>query len=350
MKTLRDINLENKKIFLRAGFDVPLGDDERIDGKEDWRIKAGLPTIKFLLQKKCKIILATHLGRPGGKAVKELSTKPIQEKLSDILNLSVKKASDCIGLEVEKMADKMGNGEILLLENLRFHKEEEENQENFAKELASLGEIYINDAFSVCHREHASIVGIPKFLPSAIGILLEKEIKILSKAIKDPQVPAIAIIGGAKIKTKLPVINSLSEKYNKILVGGLTAVEAKTKNLKFRENVFLADDFIEKDGKKLDIGKESIKKFIEIISEAKTIVWNGPVGKFEETEYAKGTQKIAEEITESKAFKIIGGGDTILAVSKFGLIEKFDFVSTGGGAMLEFLSGKELPGLKALEN
>ncbi len=350
LKTIHNLNLKNKKVFLRVGFDVPLGDDGKIDEKEDWRIKASLPTIRYLLEKNCRIILATHLGRPKGKIVEKLSVEPIQEKLSQILNLPITMVSDCVGPQVKKTADKIRGGEILLLENLRFHQEEEKNDLDFAKKLANLAEIYINDAFSVCHRKHSSIVGIPEFLPSAAGLLLEKETKILFKALKNPKRPAIAIIGGAKIKTKLPVIASLAEKYNQVLIGGLTAVEARIENLKFDENVFLPDDFLEKNGGKLDIGKKTIDKFHEIISTAKTIVWNGPMGKFEEKEYSFGTKKIAQAIAESSAYKIVGGGDTIFALSQFGLIEQMDFVSTGGGSMLEFLSGKKLPGLEALKN
>ena len=349
LKTIHNLNLKNKKVFLRVGFDAPLGDDGKINEKEDWRIKAGLPTIKYLLKENCKIILATHLGRPKGKIVEKLSVKPIQKKLSEILNLPIIIVSDCVGSQVKKTVDEMQSGEILLLENLRFHPEEEKNDLDFTKKLAGLAEIYINDAFSVCHRRHASVCAITKFLPSYAGLLLEKEISILSKAINNPKRPAIVIIGGAKIKTKIPAIQSLAKKYDQVLVGGLTAVEAQIENLKFDKNVFLPDDFLEENEKKLDIGKRTIDKFQKIISTAKTIVWNGPMGKFEEKEYSQGTKKIAEAVAESGAYKIVGGGDTIFALSQFGLIDKMDFVSTGGGSMLEFLSGKKLPGLEALQ-
>jgi 3-phosphoglycerate kinase len=349
LKTIHNFNLKNKKVFLRVGFDVPLGDDGKINEKEDWRIKASLPTIKYLLKENCKIILAVHLGRPKGKIIEKLSVKPIQKKLSEILNLPIIMASDCVGLQAEKAVDKMQNGEILLLENLRFHQEEKKNDLDFAKKLASLAEIYINDAFSVSHRRHASVCAITKFLPSYAGLLLEKEVKILSKATKNPKHPAIAIIGGAKIKTKMPAIQSLAKKYDQILVGGLTAVKARIKNLKFDKNVFLPDDFLKKNGENLDIGKKTIDKFQKIISAARTIVWNGPMGKFEEEKYSFGTKKIAETVAESGAYKIVGGGDTIFALGRFGLIDKMDFVSTGGGSMLEFLSGKKLPGLEALQ-
>ena len=349
LKTIHNLNLKNKKVFLRVGFNVPLGDDREINEKEDWRIRANLPTIKYLLKKNCRIILATHLGRPKGKIVEKLSVEPIQKKLSQILNLPIMMVPDCVGSQVKKVVDKIWGGEILLLENLRFHQEEEKNDLDFAKRLASLAEVYINDAFSVCHRKHSSIVGIPEFLPNAAGFLLEKEVKILSKAIKNPKQPAIVIIGGAKIKTKMTAIQSLAKKYDQILVGGLIAVEAQIENLKFDKNVFLPDDFLEENGKKLDIGKKTIDKFQKIISTAKTIIWNGPMGKFEEKEYSFGTKKIAQAIAKSSAYKIVGGGDTIFALSQFGLIEQIDFVSTGGGSMLEFLSGKKLPGLEVLQ-
>jgi len=349
-KTIRNISLKNKKIFLRVGFDVPLGSDGKIDKKEDWRIKASLPTIKYLLRENCRIILATHLGRPKGKRIEKLSVKIIKKNLSEILNQPVIGPVDCLNRQVKKNINEMQNRTILLLENLRFYKEEEENDLTFAKKLADLAEIYVNDAFSVCHREHSSIVGVPKFLPKAAGFLVEKEVEILSKAIEKPKRPAVAVIGGAKIETKIPVIDSLNKIYDQILIGGLIAVEAQRRKIKFAKNVFLSEDFLEENGKKLDIGKKTIDKFQKIISKAKTIIWNGPMGKFEQEKYSQGTRKMAKEIIKSNAYKIVGGGETILALNRFGLIDKIDFVSSGGGAMLEFLTGKDLPGLKALED
>jgi 3-phosphoglycerate kinase len=385
LKTIHNLNLKNKKVFLRVGFDVPLGDDEKINGKEDWRIKASLPTIKYLLKENCRIILATHLGRPKGKTVKKLSVKPIQKKLSEILNLPIIMASDCIGSQVEKTASEMQSGEILLLENLRFYQEEEKNDLDFAKKLANLAEIYINDAFSVCHRQHASVYAITKFLPSYAGILIEKEVSILSEAINNPKRPATIIIGGAKAKTKVPVIKYLLDKFDNILIGGIVAnviLKAKgidignsllsdidlneAKKISFKDNkLHIPVDAVACNDKNkiilsaigkignnkiLDIGSETAEMYSKIISDSKTIIWNGPMGKFEKEEYSKGTKKIAEAVAESNAYKIVGGGDTIFALSQFGLIDKMDFVSTGGGSMLQFLSGKKLPGLEALEN
>jgi phosphoglycerate kinase len=385
LKTIHNLNLKNKKVFLRVGFDVPLGDDGKINGKEDWRIKASLPTIKYLLKENCRIILATHLGRPKGKIVKKLSVEPIQEKLSEILNLPIMMVSDCLGPQVKKTADKIQGGEILLLENLRFHREEEKNDLDFAKNLASLAEIYINDAFSVSHRQHASVCAITKFLPSHAGLLLEKEIGILSEAINNPKKPATIIVGGAKAKTKVPVIEYLLDKFDNILIGGVVAnmiLKAKgidignsllnnialdeARKISFKDNKLripidavicnnenkIISSAIGKigDNKILDIGYETAEMYSKIISDSKTIIWNGPMGKFEEKEYSKGTKKIAQAIAESNGYKIVGGGDTIFALSQFGLIDKMDFVSTGGGSMLEFLSGKKLPGLKTLEN
>ena len=385
LKTIHNLNLKNKKVFLRVGFDVPLGNDGKIDGKEDWRIKASVPTIKYLLEENCKIILATHLGRPKGKVVEKLSVKPIQKKLSEILNLPIIMASDCVGSQVEKTADKIQSGGILLLENLRFHQEEEKNDLNFAKKMASLAEIYINDAFSVSHRRHASVCAITKFLPSYAGLLLEKEVNILSEAINNPKRPATIIVGGAKAKTKVPVIEHLLNKFDNILIGGVVAnviLKAKgidignsllsdinsneTKKNSLKDNKLhipvdaVACDNKNKiilsaigkigDNKILDIGLETAKMYSKIISDSKTIIWNGPMGKFEEEKYSKGTKKIAQAVAENNGYKIVGGGDTIFALSQFGLIDKMDFVSTGGGSMLEFLSGKKLPGLEALEN
>ena len=384
LKTIHNLNLKNKKVFLRVGFDAPLGSDGKINGKEDWRIKAGLPTIKYLLKENCKIILATHLGRPKGKIIEKLSVKPIQKKLSEILNLPIIMASDCVGSQVEKTADEMQNGEILLLENLRFHSEEEKNDLDFAKKLASFAEIYINDAFSVSHRQHASVCAITKFLPLYAGLLLEKEISILSEAINNPERPATIIVGGAKAKTKVPIIEYLLDKFDNILVGGIVAnviLKAQgidignsllsdidlneARKISFKDNklhipvdavvcndknkIILSAIGKIGDNKILDIGSETAKMYSKIISDSKTIIWNGPMGKFEEKEYSKGTKKVAGAVAKSNGYKIVGGGDTIFALNQFGLIDKMDFVSTGGGSMLEFLSGKKLPGLKALE-
>ncbi len=359
MKSLSDFDFKNKKVLLRADFNVSLGDDGQIDEKEDWRLEASLPTIKYLLDKKARIILMTHLGRPKGKFVKELKTDPIAKRLEELLNQPVKKVD---GYEVRDSKD-----QIILLENLRFNPGEEKNDPDFAKQLAQLGEIYLNNAFAVSHRSHASIVGLPNLLPSGAGLLLEKEIKALSKVLGQSEHPIVIIIGGAKISTKIKLIKSFLAKADHILLGGAlanTALKAKGIDVKksvvedemleqareFIDNpkVHLPVDWIESEQMILDIGKETIKEFEEIISSAKTIIFNGPMGLFEKKQFQPGSEKISQAIVESDSFSLAGGGDTIVLLENLGLLNKIDHVSTGGGAMLEFLSGKKLPGIEIL--
>ena len=358
MQTIKDIDIQNKRVLVRVGFNVPLGKDGEIDKKEAWRIKKGLPTIKYLLKRNCKIILATHLGRPNGKVVKSLRLGSVQNKLSEFLGIPVLKTQSAVGYKVEKVISKMRGSEILLLENIRFYSGEEKNDLKFAKKLAKLADIYINDAFSVCHRRHASVVEITKCLPSFAGLLLEKEIKALSEINKSAKKPTclrrarrgrqgVMIIGGAKTKTKLPLIKLLTKKFDFVLVGGIVANKIKNQKSKIK-NIELPVDYVFSENSACDIGPKTIKNFSKIISKAKIIVWNGPMGKFEDARFSKGTKEIGRAIAKSKAYKIIGGGETVFAASKFNLIGKMDFVSTGGGAMLEFLADRELPGLKAL--
>ncbi len=386
MKSIKEIkDIKNKKVLLRVDFNVPIGKEGIIDEKEDWRIKAAIPTIEYLLKKKAKIILMTHFARPEGKVVEDMRLGPVQDRLSQILNLSVTKTPDCIGDVVKEAVEDMQVGEIVLLENLRFHKEEEENDEAFAKELASLGDIYVNDAFSASHRAHASISAITKFIPSYAGLLLEKEVKILSKAINSPKKPATIIIGGAKAETKLPVIKNLLNKFDHVLVGGVVAnvilkakgidtgksmlggidpeeakkIDLTNKKLYIPFDVMVCNSKIKRveitpvgkigDEKILDIGPETEDLFYNIIIDSKIIIWNGPMGKFENDHFASGTKRIAKALAKSKGYRIIGGGDTISALDKFGYLDKIDYVCAGGGAMLEFLSGKKLSGLEALE-
>jgi len=397
MKSIKSIqNLQNKKVLVRVDFNVPIGKDGVVGEEEDWRIKATLPTIEYLLKRGAKIILISHLGRPGqykasstlptGRQVKyqACSLRPVANRLGELLNCKIKFINDCIGDKVKNEIEKMQAGEIILLENLRFHKEEEENNEEFAKELASLADIYINDGFSVSHRAHASVSNITKFLPSYAGLLLEKELEILFEAVNNPKRPATVIIGGAKAETKVPVIEHLMDKFDYILVGGVVAnvilkakgidtgkslsggidltevqkIDLNSKKLYIPVDVVVCNDkkkiislsAIGKigDNKILDIATETANLYSKIISDSKTIIWNGPVGMFEKESFAFGTKEIARAITESKCYSIIGGGDTIVAVDKFGYLDKIDYVCTGGGAMLEFLSGNELPGIKAL--
>jgi len=344
MKTLKEFKLKNKRVLVRCDFNVPL-DQRRGIILDDFRIKETIPTIEYLTKKGAKIILMTHLGRPEGRVVESLRLTPIQDRLMEYLDLSVTKTQDCIGKEVEDWTNEMQSGEILLLENLRFHKEEEENDENFAKELSRLGNIYINDAFGASHRAHASIVGIPKYLPSGAGFLLEKEIKVLSKIIENPEKPLIAIFGGREGDYK--AMNKISEKADWILIGGLIQkeMEMKKQNLKYPEKIIKPIDAI--DGE--DVGPKTIDLFKEKISQAKTIFWNGPLGKIEEKRFLKGTEEIAKAIIKSGAFSVVGGGETVEFINKIGLIDKFNHISTGGGAMLEFLSGEKLPGIESLK-
>jgi phosphoglycerate kinase len=388
MKTLRDFNIKNKRVLVRCDFNVSL--DEKGQISDDFRIKQTIPTIEYLIEKGAKVILMTHLDDPKGKVMESLRLNPIQEKLMEYLDVSITKTKDCIGKEVENWVSQMEPGEILLLENLRFHKEEEENNEEFAKELARLGDIYINDAFGVCHRKHASVVGIPKYLPSGTGLLLEKEIKILSKVLKEPWRPLIVILGGVKISTKIKLIEDFLKKADHLILGGEIAnailigkgiclgkplleekeiikkiekidltnpklhlpVDGIISLEKMDENYLRegAIGSIRKEEKVFDIGPETIKIFSKIIETAKMIFWNGPLGMFEEKRFENGTKEIAQNIARNySAFKIAGGGESNFVLNKYGLLDKFDHVSTGGGAMLEFLSGEKLTGLEVLK-
>ncbi|MBU3965648.1 phosphoglycerate kinase [Patescibacteria group bacterium] len=367
-KTLKDIpqkDLKNKRVLLRADFNVPVGDDRIVDEKEDWRIKAVLPTIKYLIGARAKIIILTHLGRPNGRVEESLRLGPVQDKLTELLDMSVKKIPDCVGRKVKEAIAEMEEGEILMLENLRFHKEEEKNDKNFAGKLAELGDIYINDAFGVSHRAHASTVAITEFLPSYAGLLLQKEIDVLEKILEKSDRPAVALIGGKKTETKLPVINILTEACDYVLVGGAIANEIINTPIskEVAPNVILPINCVIKKGDCLDIGDDSVKEFSKFIRNARTIVWNGPMGEFEKPEFAEGTKGVIEAIDaaySNGAKVIIGGGETILALQKFapsffGYSDGFDkltagrmHISTGGGAMLEFLAGEKLPGIEAL--
>jgi phosphoglycerate kinase len=345
MRTLKEFNFKEKRVLVRCDFNIPLGNQGEI--LDDFRIKQSIPTIEYLIEKGAKIILMSHLGRPKGKVVEELRLTPIQNKLMEYLDVSIVKAADCIGPEIEKWTHQMQTGEVLLLENLRFHKGEEENEENFTRELAKLGDIYINEAFSVSHRNHASIVGVPKYLPSGAGFLLEKEIKVLTDLIENPAKPLIAIIGGAKVETKSKLINRISEIADSVLIGGLINKAIKEKNiqLKFPQKIVEPVDSI--DGK--DIGPKTIERFREKIFSAKTIFFNGVLGLIEKEEFTKGTREVLGAIIESKAFSVIGGGEMVWFVNRLGLTEKLNHVSTGGGAMIAFLAGEKLPGIEALK-
>ena len=345
MRTLKDFNLKGKRVLVRCDFNVPLGEKGEI--LDDFKIKKTIPTIEYLIEKGAKLILMSHLDDPGGKVVESLRLTPIQEKLMEYLDLSVTKAPDCVGEEIERWTGSMQPGEVLLLENLRFHKGEEENDEDFTKELIKFGDIYVDDAFGACHRAHASIVGIPKYLPSAAGLLLETEVKTLTNLMETSTKPLVAIIGGVKVETKTKLIDKISEIADFVLIGGLIARELREKNLKLKYPQKIVEPIDEIEGK--DIGPETIRLFKEKISQAKTVFWNGPLGKIKEEKFSRGTEEIAKAIIKSGAFSVAGGGETVEFVNKIGLGEKFNHLSTGGGAMLDFIADGKLIGIAALE-
>jgi len=346
MKTINDFDLSEKKVLVRCDFNVPFDGQGNI--LDDFKIKETIPTIKYLIEKEAKIILMSHLGDPEGKIKEELRLEPIRKKLIQLLGSEVIMAPDCVGKAVEKMVSGMKSKDVLLLENLRFHKEEEENGEVFSKNLAKLANIYINDAFGTCHREHASIFGVAKFLPAGAGLLLEKEITTLNKMMESPAKPMIAIIGGKKVETKAKFINKISEIADFILISGLIKKEIEEKGTILSHVEKIIKPIDEREGGK-DIGPKTIEIFREKIQAAKTVFWNGPFGKIEEEEFAEGTKAIANAIIESKAFSVVGGGETAEFLSKLNLVSKFNHVSTGGGAMLSFLAGEQLPGIEALK-
>jgi len=344
MKKINRLNLKSKKILLRVDFNVPLEGGKILD---DYRIKVEIPVIKKLIKKKAKIILISHLGRPKGEFKEEFSLRPVKKVLEKYLR---KKIIGPIELEkVKEEINKMKEGEVLLLENIRFYKGEIEGDENFAKNLASLGEVFINDAFSVCHRNQASVTKITKYLPSFAGPNLVSEVKTLSKILKKPKRPLVVIIGGKKVEDKAKVVENFTKYADWVLVGNLVANEIKEGRIKVKNIEKVIFPLEDKDA--LDIDPKTIEIFKEKIKNAKTLFWAGPLGKIEDEKYQKGTLEVAKEIVKlkRKLFSVVGGGDTIEFLNKFSLLKKFDFVSTGGGAMLEFLAGKRMPGLEALK-
>jgi len=390
-KTIKDIDIKGKRVLVRVDFNVPL--DENGNITDDTRIVAALPTIEYILNQNASVILMSHLGRPKGEVKENLRLNPVAKRLEELLKKPIKKLNDCIGKEVEEAAKNIKPGDVILLENLRFHKEEEKNDEEFAKKLASLGDVYVNDAFGAAHRAHASVAAITKFLPSVAGFLLAKEIYYLGNLLKNPERPFIVILGGAKISTKIGVINNLLDKVDKMLIGGgMTFTFLKSKGLNIgtsivetekeveafeilrkaqneEKEIVLPDDVVVADEIKedaktkivdiyqipdnmggVDIGPKTIKKFKKIINEAKTIFWNGPMGVFEIDKFAEGTKEIAKAVANSNAVTVVGGGDSISALKKFNLLDKITHVSTGGGASLEFVEGKPLPGIVSLQD
>ena len=390
-KTVKDIDLKGKKVFVRCDFNVPMDGNQNIT--DNTRIKAALPTIKYLLEQNCKIILASHLGRPKGEVKPEFSLKPVAKELSKLLGKEVIMANDVIGEDATTKAANLKDGEIMLLENVRFHREETDNDPEFAKKLASMAEIFVNDAFGTAHRAHASTTGIADYIPGVAGFLIEKELKFLGNAINNPERPFVAILGGAKVSDKIGVIDSLLDKVDTLMIGGgmaytffkaqgynvgnslcevektglaLDAMEkAKAKGVKLllpidtkigkefkpdTESKTVAWTEIPDGWEGFDIGEKTIEMFKNELQSAKTVIWNGPLGLFEFDQFAIGTNEIAKTLADLDATTIIGGGDSAAAVTKAGLADKMTHISTGGGASLEFLEGKKLPGIECLQD
>jgi phosphoglycerate kinase len=384
-KTVKDVDLKDKRVLMRVDFNVPMKDGNVTDDK---RIRASLPTIKYILDQGAALILMSHLGRPKSASDSEFSLRPAAEVLSSLLEIPVKMAPDTVGTEVETMVKELSPGEVLMLENTRFHPEEEKNDLEFAKQLSVLGEVYVNDAFGSAHRAHASTEAVARFLPAVSGFLMEQELEYLGRAVSNPEHPYIAILGGAKISDKIDVVESLLSKADKLIIGGgmantfLAAEGLKMQDSLVEESAIdTAKSILEKAGDKLilpvdaviadkfaedantqvvdvekippgwrmmDVGPKTLKLYKQALDGAKLIVWNGPVGVFEMPKFAEGTFALARMLAESGATTVIGGGDSASAVKKAGVAKQMTHVSTGGGASLEFLEGKELPGVAAL--
>ncbi len=391
-KTIRDIDVTGKKVLVRCDFNVPL-DGQTGEITDNRRIRAAIPTIKYLIDNNAKVILCSHLGRPKGEFNPKYSLKPVAEELSKLLGKEVKLAKDVIGEDAKKLTAEIKEGEVVLLENVRFHKEEEQNNPEFAKKLASYADIYVNDAFGTAHRAHASTAGVADYLPAVSGFLIEKELEFLGSSLENPERPFVAILGGAKVSDKIGVIENLIEKVDTLIIGGGMAYtfykaqghhigtsiceedkldlatnllkKAEEKGVKlllpvdnhvsseysnegedrFVESTEIPDGFMG-----LDIGPKTIEIFKDAIKNAKTVLWNGPLGVTEFSKFAEGTREIATALAQSNAVTIIGGGDSAAAVEKMGLADKMTHISTGGGASLEFLEGKVLPGIACLND
>jgi 3-phosphoglycerate kinase len=394
-KTIEDIDVKGKRVLVRVDFNVPQDETGKIT--DDRRIRAALPTIQYLINQGAKVILASHLGRPKGKPEdrEKFTLKPVAERLSELLGKPVTLAPDCVGPEVEKMVHAMKDGDVLLLENVRFHPEEEKNDPEFAKQLASLAEVYVNDAFGTAHRAHASTEGVTQYLTGVAGYLMQKEIEYLGGALANPKRPFIAVLGGAKVKDKIPVIENLVGKVDKLIIGGgmaYTFLKAQGREIgqslldadsldfcremlaKAGDKILLPVDVVVADGNPfekgpdavqtkvvlvdaipadwqgVDIGPETQKRFAEAVKGAGTVVWNGPMGIFEFEKFAVGTRAMAQALADSGAVTIVGGGDSAAAVEQLGFADKMTHISTGGGASLEFLEGRVLPGVAALQD
>ncbi|WP_100013245.1 phosphoglycerate kinase [Lentibacillus sediminis] len=387
-KTLQDVDVKGKKVFCRVDFNVPMKDGEVTD---DTRIKAALPTIEYLSDAGATVILASHLGRPKGQVVDELRLDPVAKRLSDLIGKEVVKTDQVHGEEVYQALSELTDGGVLLLENVRFEPGEEKNDEELAQAFADMADYYVNDAFGAAHRAHASTTGVAEKLPAVAGYLMEKEIRVLSKALEEPERPFTAIIGGAKVKDKIDVIDNLLDKVDNLIIGGglaytfvkaqgheigkslleenkidlandfIKKAEEKGVNFMLPQDVIIADDFSESantkevaideipaDWEALDIGPKTREAYSQVVADSKLVIWNGPMGVFELSVFAGGTKAVAEAMAETDGYTIIGGGDSAAAVEKFGFAEEMDHVSTGGGASLEFMEGKVLPGVDAL--
>jgi len=337
MRSLKEAEVAGKRVLLRADFDIDLEEGQLVS---DFRLKALFPSLDFLTSHQAKTVILAHWGRPDGRVVEELRLNPQFAELQKYYPQSGK-LNDCLGPEVEKAVGSLPPGGILLLENLRFYKGEQENSLGFAQSLAKLGDLYVNDAFAVCHRAHASIVGLPKLLPSYAGLHLQREVEVLSKVLQNPARPLVVVMSGVKAADKIPVANNLAKVADWLLLAGTLHLDPSCPR---GRNILIPAD-----GEQgLDIGPRTIALYKQHLAEAKTILWNGSLGKYEDPQYAMGTKELATFMANLSAFKIAGGGSTLGALTKYRLLEKFDFISTGGGSMLEFLSGKELPGISAL--
>lgn len=388
-KTIEDVDVNGKKVLVRCDFNVP--QDENGNITDDRRIVSALPTIKYLLEHNAKVILCSHLGRPKGEFNMKYSLKPVAVRLSELLNQEVKLAEDVVGDSAKELSSNLKEGEVILLENVRFHKEEEENDMPFSKKLSELADLYVNDAFGTAHRAHASTAGVTKYLPAVCGYLIQKEINVMGKALANPARPFVAILGGKKVSDKINVITNLIDKVDTLLIGGGMAYtfykakgyeigtsiceedkidlakelleKAEHKGVKLilpvdnvvakefsndSESKVVSSDSIPEGWQGLDIGPETVKLFAEELKDAKTVIWNGPMGVFELDKFAKGTNEVAKILGGLDAITIIGGGDSASAIEKGGFADKMTHISTGGGASLEFLEGKVLPGIACL--
>ncbi|MBI1987995.1 MAG: phosphoglycerate kinase [Nitrospinae bacterium] len=390
--SIADLDLKDKRVFIRVDFNVPL--DEKGQVSDDNRVRASLPTLKYAIQQGGRLILASHLGRPKGKADPRYSLQPVARALRELLGREVQMAPDCVGPEVKRLAEALRPGEVLLLENLRFHKEEEANEEGFSRELAGLADLYVNDAFGSAHRAHASTQGMTRYVKmAAAGFLMQAELNYLSKALEAPERPFVALLGGAKVSDKIGVLENLMDKVDAFLIGGGMAYtflktqgievgkslleedklglaadilrHARSKGIELQlpvdhvvarepkedaERRVVTNEGLEEGWMGLDIGPETVKRFSEAIAKARTILWNGPMGMFELDPFSGGTIEVARAVASSGVVSIIGGGDTAAAVTKAGEASRMTHISTGGGASLEFLEGKELPGVAALQD